>query len=713
MKFLYSAFFLLTYSFVFSQNLGYKKNIYEWPDKKPDILQATEVFASEDLVVINEHVKINVFDRYAQTLTKNCIIKINNENGLKKISTFTVPESFDLAADKYFPLQGRDSKTLIPYIYQFKIIYYAARVLKPDGKVINISLESKTEKTFWVDYNGTRLEDYKYHFFNKGLEVGDVIEYAYKMEFRGRYGHNLFYFHNEIPKQNTSLEIRYSPVYLFEEHEIVCNSNGADSSLVITSIYDQVKAKKTWIYNYKLNNLQAINYPLNSRCGVQLPHIYVDFKFLSFYGQSNVPFELLLFADRGPKFEWLFNSQNDSLGYQQPIYDKQHAAVRKFLTKFPADANNEVFYRLLCDSLNSQNFVSAESMRYSGNAQYSLASGEWLSRRKIVEEFMYELYWELLNEKKKTTYFVTVQDKRLGETNFKQRSEYKYEHVFLGVPDGKTTKFIIPRIRGLKYNADEFPFYVEGVNAAIMGVNYKVFDLGAFTTVGDFHHVAKVVNFIKTAGSSENENVRTETGSFKINLDSNFIHADIKENLNGQFSTIIRPLYLNDPIDSTVHPVYFKKCTDKPNAKNIRIKSTYKSNTFPFKHSFNCSEDIILNTGNEIQLANWFSFPFNKSDINQLPNFDYYFDFRYSDIYNFLLQFNKPVDIINSTDYNKFLSNSYFEINSNLVKQNETSYLLSIIVKVKQDVLPKTEGQLLLDFVDELHKLNSGVLKLK
>jgi hypothetical protein len=687
--------------------------MYEWPSQKPDISQGTKAFANEDLVIITENVKLNVIDRYSQTLKKNCILKINNEKGLKKISSLTLPESFDLAADKYFPLQGRESKITVPFIYRFKIIYYAARILKPGGQVVYIPMESKTEKTFWVDDDGTRMEDYMYQFIHKGLEVGDVIEYAYEVEFRGRYGYNLFYFHNEIPKQSTSMEIRYSPVYLFEDHDIICNTNGIDSSLVISSTYDNIKSKKTWIYSYKLSNLPAINYPLNSRCGTQLPHIYVDLKFLSFYGLSSVPFELLIFADRGPKFEWLFNEKTDSLGYQQPVYDKQHAAVRKFLTKITPETSNEIFYRTLCDSLNAQKFVSAESMKYNENAQYSLSSGEWLSRRKIVEEFMYELYWELLNEKKKTTYFVTLQDKRLGETNFKQRSEYKYEHVIFGVPDGKGIKFIVPRFKGLKYNMDELPFYMENANAAILGVNTRIFDMSSFTTVNDFHHVARVTNFIKTAGSSENENVRTETGAFKINIDSSYIHADIKENINGQFSTIIRPLYLNEAIDSTVHPVYFKKCTDKPNAQNIKVKSTFKSNMFPFKHSFTCSEDIKLNGTTEISLKDWFSFTFSNSEITELPNFDYYTDFRFSDIYNFLLQFDKPVEILNVSDCNKSLNNKYFEITSNLVKQSESAYLLSVSVKVKQEMLPKEEGQLLLDFVNQLHALNNTLLRLK
>lgn len=719
MKFVYSLLFLLACPFVYSQDLSFKKYVFEWPDAKPDISKMTNSFNDNDLVVINENVKINVVDRLSQTLTKTCILKINNAAGLKKASVLLLPESFDIGADKHYSQQGQESKRKIPYIYKNRIIYYAARVLKADGKVINLPIDSRTEFVYWNYYDGLQLSDYEYFFSNKGLETGDILEYSYKIEFQGRYGYNLFYFNGEVPKQNVNFEIKYSPINIdgstqvFADYNIINSSNGADSVLQKSSIYDDVKAKKHFIYSYNYKNLTSINYPLNSRSGKTLPHVFVDLNFLSFYGMSHVPNEALILADRGPQFEWIFAGKNDSFGYQASVYDKQHAAVRKFLTKFPSTINDDVYYTSLCDSLNAQRFVSAQSMRYSENSQYSVSSGEWLTKRKIVEEFMEELYWQLLNEKKRTTYFVSVQDKRLGEIKFNTHVDTKYQFVFLGVPNGNTIRFILPRYKGLKYNSDELPFYLEGVNAAVSAVNYSIFNMSNFTTSNDYYRLARVFKFIKTPGSTENENVRIENGVFNIDLDSAIIRANIKENLNGQFSTIIRPIYFNELIDSTVYPVYFKKCTDKPNAKNIKIKSTSRSNVFPFKYSFNCSEDISLINPSELSLKDWFSFVLNNSMIDQLPNFDFYVDFKYSDMYNYLLQFNRSVTIENISEFTKSINNKYFELNSNLVKQSESSYLLSLNVKVKQEVIPKEDGQLLLDLVKELDSLNKGILKLK
>jgi hypothetical protein len=296
--------------------------------------------------------------------------------------------------------------------------------------------------------------------------------------------------------------------------------------------------------------------------------------------------------------------------------------------------------------------------------------------------------------------------------NLNSMAEYKYERVLFGVPNGKTIRFIQPRYEGLSYNADELPFYMEGVDAALMGVNSQYFDISSNTSAYDFYSLARVVNFIRTPASTENENVRTESGSLKIALDSSIIHVSIKESLNGQFSTILRPLYLNQIVDSTVNPVYFKRCTSKPFAKNIKIKNSFRSNVFPFKHLFNCSEDIVMSSPKEISCHNWFAFTINKEMLNGPPAFDFYLDFRYSDIYNFLLQFDKAVSIENAEKFKKSINNKYFELNSNLVKQDESNYLLSVSVKIKQEILPVADGQLLLDFVKELDELNHAVIKL-
>lgn len=691
-------------SSVHSQYVSFKKELYVWPNVAPSQTRQTEEFMNEDVVVIEEDIKLDLLTSNFQILKKNCILKVNTENGVKKIQSISLPESFDIGADQHIVQQGRQKATKAPYIYDFKIMHFAARVLKKSGAVIELPMKVKIDKALWVERDGEHMENFNYVFSLDNIAVGDVVEYNYTVQFVGRYGYNLFFFNGDIPKQNSFLEIKYFPLRNFETQEIVFSANGADAFLKKTSEPD--KLKTIWTYQYHLKNLKSNNCPVNSCSGKVLPYVFIDLNFVTFISYTHIPNEALIFKRRGPKFEWL---PLTSIYEEGANYDKQHANIRKFLGNFSSEQNNpdkSVFLSKLCDTLNTFKYVSAESMHYSGDAQYSVGSGEWLLKGKVIEEFMFEMYWQLLSESKMPKNIVCVQDRRLGEHVTTSRTAYKYEHNLFGITSGKSMLYIIPRVDGRKYNLDEIPFYLEGSTAALM--NFDIQEIRFKSLVSP-----KVIQFIKTSSSTENENVRAENGVFKFNLDSNIVTASIKENLNGQFSTISRHIYLRNAIDSSVNPIYFKKCTDKPNAQNVSIVKTSSSSFFPFKNSFLCSEKINFSNPNDISLKDWFSFTFKKELVSHAPNFDYYFDFQYTDIYNYMIEFNKPADISNIDEFTKSIHNTYFDLSSKLTKQTETAYLLSVMVKVKEPVLAQADGQLLLDFVNELDNLNNMTLKIK
>ena len=696
MKYIFICVNFLFSSIIYSQDFSFKKEKYIWPDTSPSLIKQTNEFVSEDIVIIDEDVKLNLTDRTTQKLNKNCILKINTEKGAKEFKSIALPESFDIGADKYLDQQGRKKNIQAPYIYDFKIIYFAARVLKKSGEVFNLTANVAYNKSIRVDWDGDRSENFNYIFSFDNFESGDIVEYNYEIDFKGRYGGNLFFFNGAFPKQNLSFQIKYSLDKKYKDEQIVYNANGADSALTKSLVDEKIVTTSLFSYNFK--DLQAINYPVNSCSGKKLPYVYADLNFLNYIGLSGTNISMV-YRNRGSNFEWPFLQ---TLAIKETNYNKQDASLRKFLSAIPRDqsnTDNSVFLSKLCDTLNTLKFVSAESMKNSENSQYSVGSAEWLLKGKLIEEFMSDIYWRLLTESKISKNFIYVQDKRLGENRTDRRTSRKYEHELFGIDNGKSILFIMPRIDGMKYNLDEIPFYFEGTTAALMNYDVKG-GLG-------------VVNFIKTSSSSENENVRTENGMFKINLDSNVVNASIKVNLNGQFSTIIRHTYLNESIDSTVNPIYFKKCTDKPNAKNISIRKTLASNAFPFKNSFACTENISYPNASEIPMTNWFSFTISKHIIPEKSNFDYYFDFQYTDMYNYMLEFNKPTDILNSDDFIKSIENDYFELSSKLTKQSETTYLLNVVVKVKKPIMVKSDGQMLVDFANELDKLNSLTLKVK
>jgi hypothetical protein len=312
---------------------------------------------------------------------------------------------------------------------------------------------------------------------------------------------------------------------------------------------------------------------------------------------------------KGPKsksFDWMV-TLDTSVGNQTKIYDKQFGSIRKFLATLPptgSDSQNVVFFRALCDTFNSFRYISPNHLFYNESALYELYSGDHVLRRRLPGHTAWKLYTDILKDSKLFYYLVNIQDKRLGEHEAAYRAHHAYEHNLIALPMGNSYIYFIPRAEGLKYHLNELPFYYEGVLAALTPMNFQP---GA-----DFSNV-KAFKIIKTHHGTFNENTRTENAMVKISLDSMVARLTIKESLSGQYSTLLRHLYLGENIDSTVSPHYFKKCTDKPGAGAPKIKLTSKITEFPYRYNFNCVEKMGLGKDTfHVSLKNWFSFTISK-----------------------------------------------------------------------------------------------------
>jgi hypothetical protein len=454
-------------------------------------------------------------------------------------------------------------------------------------------------------------------------------------------------------------------------------------------------------HSYKFKSLKAIKYPQNCLAGKTLPHVTANIYSFNrhFFNQTLVSTKYVY----STKYNWFIIP--DSLINKERVYDKYGANLRRFTSRFadnPSDTNKLLFLNQLTDTINSYKFLSSENMHYAQDAQYSISSSERLLKQQLVEEFVGDVYSDVLFEKNVFYYKANIQDRRLGMHTTAHRAHESYELEFIAIPVKKSFKYYLPRFNGLKYFPDELPFYYEGAFCALFPQNTK-----ASSKKEDLQNL----KFINTPISTYNENIRSENAVFKINLDSSIVHASIKENLNGQFSTILRHYYNKECIDSTIKTAYFKKCTEKPRASNQFIKLNNQSKIYPFRTSYICSENISISK-DKIDLSNWFSFLLSEEDFKNKITQDYYLDFTYTDTYNFLLEFNKPVTITNLNDLNTSLTNEYFEISSIISKQSEEKYLLAITTKAKQYVLPQQKTNILIEYVKQLNKLNSLNIKL-
>lgn len=110
---------------------------------------------------------------------------------------------------KIFTERGRDNygKVDIPYVGGIKIKDVAARTIKPDGTIIELTKDDIIEKTV-VKANGLKLKTKTFAF--PGIEVGAIIEYKWKEVRSNSSAQNLrLQFQRDIPVE--SITYRFKP----------------------------------------------------------------------------------------------------------------------------------------------------------------------------------------------------------------------------------------------------------------------------------------------------------------------------------------------------------------------------------------------------------------------------------------------------------------------------------------------------------------------
>ena len=435
-----------------------------------------------------------------------------------------------------------------------------------------------------------------------------------------------------------------------------------------------------------------------------MPHVCTDFN----YYRTMVKYEDKQYyftkTSRAKNFEWP-NYHDTSVKEMPRIYDKHFTAIKKCVATLPysgSDSQNLQLMKAFCDSINNYRYITPNQLFYNESQLYELPVGEHLLKRRLTGHTLRKIYSDIFRESHLFYYLVNIQDKRLGEHQNKQRAHVAYERNLFAIPIDSQFVFLMPRNDGLKYHLDELPFYYEGANAALIPTNFQQ---------ETKNKGGKGFRLIKTKQTSCTDNVRQESATVKISLDSLTARLIIQESLSGQFSTLLRPVYLSDNIDSTVSPNYFKTCLDKPYSSQKKIKRVSTSTEAPFPYTFDCSAKIKLRDTSLLDLNNWFSFTLTRQVIPVQPTYDYYFDFTLSDFYRLQLDFDKPVQLKNRAGFNKKIDNTYFFLESGSDILAENRFVLTVILKIKQTKIPAEEAHLLTDFIEQLEQLNQFKLE--
>lgn len=99
---------------------------------------------------------------------------------------------------------------------------------------------------------------------------------------------------------------------------------------------------------------------------------------------------------------------------------------------------------------------------------------------------------------------------------------------------------------------------------------------------------------------------------------------------------------------------------------------------YGLRYTSNCEEKNRLTSKKTLDLNKLFSFIDSQQALPELPTHHYYFDFDFTDSYNFWPNFDKPTKITNTHGFKNKINNFYFTVESEIVKNSETKYLLGL-----------------------------------
>lgn len=696
--------FLLGVFCSFSQDSFFGEGPVNWETRKVyEIPAEAEKYASSDLVILDDLVEVFFRSETKEKLVRTIKYKINTFKGLEIVKHIRMPESFDEGFDKYFDKQGRSSRIKTPNLGEYNVKVFAARKYSRQ-RWSNVKVKDNYEALKRIKPTGEFAEENNIVFNLGNIAVGDVIEIYYELYFDTRYGSNIFYFNGAYPKLKCEYDFIFRAAKTFTEATYALPIN-IDQSNIYSS---RVDYQDYFLITKKiqLSDLQANNYTLNSSVAEKLPHICFDFNY--YRGMVNYTDKRFSFTRsvKPKNYEWLIPVDTNCKTQTNTLYDKHSLALRKFLinhSRAVNDSQSVVFLKSLCDTFNTFRYISPNQLYYNESHLHDMSSGDHLLKRRLVGQSLWKLYTDLFQENNMFYYLVNIQDKRFGTHQLKQRAHFAYEHNLIAVPIKDSFVYLMPRYNGLKYHLNELPYYYEGVQAALIPTNFQK---------STKNKPSKGFKLTETPLSSFEHNLRQESAKIKIVLDSQLVRLTTKETLSGQFSTILRPLYLNECIDSAIAPHYFKKCIDKPNGVAKKIKPSSSMNYFPYRYVFDCTEKLNGADTNGLSLKAWFSFVLSKEIMPSVPNYDYYFDFVLTDTYTFDLDFGRPVVIKNKNDFEKNINNDYFSLLSDIKENGKNGFIMNVSFSIKKESIPKTQAHLLTEIIERLDNLNNFTLKL-
>ena len=663
-----------------------------------------------DIRVIDEINKIDITgvkaDFMIVTISKHKKCKILSEKGMDEISKIALPESFDPTYIAHFP----EARNYSHVFSDLECTKFEVSLVDKNGKTKKapISKENKTTRMVLFEkdqFGGLKQPEYSIGNLALGDEV--TIDYSYDI----RYDANMYllssfrvFFHGKHFKENYQFLFSYSSEL---DIDINCQNHEAADSCYMT----EDRATKLW----KRSDLLGCINEQGARPYITLPHIVISLK------PKNLEYVLPnSFEKRYMPFYALYAMQrekqhlNIAKSVIQGVKTHDYNLIDRFIREKTEDMENDTLgYQSL---LKVHNHI-ADECTFENDIDYFKRidkrmprMGEFLAANKIRDISRFDIYVALISKLNLYHFTAYLSDKRSGiisDSFFTPM--YDSDYLFAVVLSNNTVQFIYPKKSRFGYYLNEVPFYYENTTARLVHLD-------------DYCNIEKPINEefreITVPTSNFKDNWRRTNSMVKIDLNNLSTNFQSRIELSGQYSTLTRGLYQYNDFDKTINPRYSKKLTDiNAEATETMQKVKLKSKEFPFPATIDLQFDAtgtvrLHNEKYQLDLSNWFNHIIYQNLDTTKRVMDFYPDFMGKDTYVYMLQFSKPVKLVEPLQQVK-IKNNFGELMIDIVQPDPTHFKVSSYFAITH---PKVEVKNIGDvrkIYDEIEKLNSLTLELK
>lgn len=651
---------------------------------------------SEDILILNEELDVNITGEKVAfmlaNVTKKQTIVINNTAGISYFQPITLPERFDKLHINHSP----SVRNLNWSFDNITINYFNAKNHTNSSELI---VSKNVDKLRTLDIEGYFGTVNKYAYNIEGIDVGDtiVLEYSYIIPFIDNWIKllsNRIFFHGKYPKKSFSINWCY------------------DIHLVVDSAWINLDAPEVKVNNHKicyqweLSNLPGSLDEPGSRPYKDLPHFYFlpksyDLEYTHFNSFKMEFIPPYFFAANDVQNKLYTEYWDNVIGTK----DKNNSAYRKITDRYK---------RLLPDDtigLTRMRYIQryiVDSVRYDPAIEYYKRNENHLKERAGVELYagsikdnnLERVYGNIVHKLGLDLFTAYPVDSRVGEISRYYNNTVKDNDLLFGVVmNNKTLGFVIPRSDRNFYYFEELPFYYENIPVLLLHVlDYSnALDKRNFNT--EFREIFTPV-------SNWKENYRKIQGAANVDLNYNTIDFQTRIILSGQYSTLTRNIYKSNPVDSTINPKYFDPIWNI--SEDVELKDiTVKQGNFyyPFVTSIigKYHSDNTIESKDSIHIirpGSWFKLVFWDGISKNERFLDYYPDFVGSDQYSYMLNFNKPIELIDDSACDINIKNDY----ASLVFKIKQTSPESILINLNYDIITRKVSK---DDIIQVVEINS------